>query len=83
MVKKEKPDLILLDIKMPVMDGVTMMNLLGKEDAKKVIILTNYEPDKKIINTVMKNTPLHYFIKSDVQFGDLMQKVDEALADVQ
>ena len=40
---REKPDLILLDITMPVMDGVTMLSKLKEDDALKetpVIMLT-------------------------------------------
>jgi two-component system, cell cycle response regulator len=40
---REKPDLILLDITMPVMDGVTMLGKLKQDDALKqmpVIMLT-------------------------------------------
>jgi len=40
---REKPDLILLDITMPVMDGVTMLALLKEDDTLKhtpVIMLT-------------------------------------------
>jgi two-component system cell cycle response regulator len=40
---REKPDLILLDITMPIMDGVTMLSMLKEDEALKqtpVIMLT-------------------------------------------
>jgi len=40
---REKPDLIILDVTMPVMDGVTMLTMLKADDALKgipVIMLT-------------------------------------------
>jgi DNA-binding response OmpR family regulator len=80
--KKEKPDLILLDIRMPKMDGMTMLNLLRKDDMvrkTKVIILTNLEPDDKIIGGVVSDQPSYYFVKSDIQFSDLLEKVKELL----
>ncbi|MBI4690520.1 MAG: response regulator [Nitrospirae bacterium] len=43
--KKESPDLILMDIQMPVMDGITALNMLKSEERTKnipVIALTSY-----------------------------------------
>ena len=84
LAKKESPDLILLDIRMPVMDGMTMLNLLRKEKAGKkikIIILTNLEPDDKIIGDVVKDQPSYYFVKSDIKFNDLVEKIEELLAE--
>lgn len=80
--KKENPDLILLDIRMPVMDGMTMLDLLRKEETgkkTKVIILTNLEPDEKIIKDVVSDQPSYYFVKSDIQLNDLLEKIQELL----
>ena len=81
--KKEKPDLILLDVRMPVMDGMMMLELLRQEKAiksTKVIMLTNLEPSDKIIGAVIKDQPTYYFVKSDMQFSDLLTKIKELLA---
>jgi len=78
--KIENPDLILLDIKMQVMDGMTMLDLLRRDKIckkTKVIILTNIEPDENIIKKVIKNKPLYYFIKSDIKLFDLLGKIDQ------
>lgn len=82
--KSENPDLILLDIRMPVMDGMVMLNLLRKEEKgkkTKVIILTNLEPDNKIIGEVVADQPSYYYVKSDIQFNDLLEKIKELLAE--
>lgn len=82
--KAEKPDLILLDIRMPVMDGMAMLDSLRKEESvkkTKVIMLTNLEPDDKIIEDVVKNQPSYYFVKSDIQFSDLLNKIAELLGE--
>ncbi len=80
--EKENPDLILLDIRMPVMDGIAMLELLRKEEAgkkAKVIMLTNLEPDDKIIGKVVADQPSYYFVKSDIQFNDLLNKIKDLL----
>ena len=82
--KAQQPDLIILDIRMPVMDGMTMLSLLRKDSKTKhtkVIMLTNLEPDKKIIDKVVKDQPLYYCVKSDVKFSDLLAKIKELLTD--
>jgi DNA-binding response OmpR family regulator len=84
MAKKENPDLILLDIRLPVMDGMAMLNELrkGEIDKKtKVIMLTNLEPDDKILEGVVNDQPAYYFVKSDIQFNDLLEKIKELLGE--
>ncbi len=80
----ERPDLILLDILMPVMNGITMMGKLREtnEYGKKVpiILLTNLSPNEdKIITAISKNTPAYYFVKSDWKLGDIVDKIKELL----
>lgn len=61
---KEKPDLIILDIKMPKVDGYTFVRRLKKEAETKetpLIVLTSYEPMKDMFQLEgVKN----YFVKS-------------------
>ena len=80
---REQPDLILLDIIMPKMDGMTMMKKL-REDAwgKKVpiILLTNLSAtEEKIIKGIVENEPSYYLVKSDWKIEDVVLKVKERL----
>jgi CheY-like chemotaxis protein len=80
--RKQHPDLILLDIKMPVMDGLAMLDELRQEPygkSAKVILLTNLEPSERIIGKVVKDLPTYYWVKSDIQLRDLVEKVRELL----
>ncbi len=84
MAKSEKPDLILLDIKLPKMDGMAMLDLLRKEPngkTVKVIILTNLEANEKIIQEVTQDLPTYYCIKSDTKLDDLIEKIKTTLSD--
>lgn len=80
---KNRPDLIILDLFMPVMDGKAMMEELRKDEwGKKVpiMILTNLNPDDKTLGEIMTSGPSYYFIKSKWQLEDLTEKVRKELA---
>ena len=82
MALAEKPDLILLDIIMPVMDGITMLQKL-RDDPEgkkiKVIILTNLQDQEKVTEAVKNNTQ-EYLIKSDWSLSDIVLKIKEKLS---
>lgn len=80
---KEHPDLMLLDILMPKMDGMIMLQKLREDEWGKqapVIILTNVSPDaNSLINSVLKNEPAYYLVKSDVKLEGIVDKIKDVL----
>ena len=72
---KEHPDLILLDIVMPVMDGMTMMKKLRESAGGKkipVILLTNLSATDKIMMGIVRDEPSYYLVKSDWKIADVV-----------
>jgi len=77
----KKPDLILLDIMMPKMDGMTMLKKLRQHPNGKrvpVIILTNLSSEEKLIEA-NKEAVTDYFIKSDWEIEELPDLVANKL----
>lgn len=82
MALREHPDLILLDILMPEMNGLAMLKKLREDDwgkKSKVIILTNYD-EKEYVATALENEVFDYFIKTDIKITEVIQKIKEKLA---
>ena len=82
---REKPDIILLDIILPKMDGITMMKKLreSSEWGKHVpiILLTNLSADEEKINqAIVENEPAYYLVKSNWSMEELIEKVRERLS---
>ncbi len=83
--KRDKPDLILLDILMPEMDGLAMMKKLrGESEWGKqvpIILLTNLTSDnEEITKAIAEGEPAYYLIKSDWSIDDIVGKIKERLA---
>jgi DNA-binding response OmpR family regulator len=78
---KEKPDIILLDILMPRMNGMEVLDGIRKESewGKKVpvIVLTNVSPDEKITKSVIRDEPSFYLIKSDWKLYEVVEKAKD------
>lgn len=79
--KREHPDIILLDVMMPIMSGMAMFKQLREDTwgkSAKVIMLTNLNDAENIAGAMEKGS-YDYFIKSDWKIEDLVTKVKESL----
>lgn len=81
MALKENPDLILLDLILPQMDGFEVLKELKKSPKTKdvpIIILTNLEQSQSVEKT-MEFGPLNYLVKANYNLDEIVSKIKELL----
>lgn len=79
LAKEVKPNLILLDLILPKMDGFEILEALKKDEATKeipVIILTNLESSQDIEKALVLGAKT-YLVKANYDLKDVIQKVKE------
>ena len=81
-IAKVKPDLILLDIIMPKLDGISMLKKLKEEtnEARETptVMLTNLRT-AETVSEALKTGVFDYLVKVDYSLKDLSKKVAEVL----
>ena len=76
MVKKLKPDLIIMDLIMPRKDGVAAIAEIKKENPDaKILVLTSFSDDKNVFSAI-KAGASGYLLK-DSSPEDLLQAIDD------
>lgn len=81
MALRDHPDLILLDILMPKMDGLEMLkNLRSDEWGKRVpvIVLTNLSDNEDIAKAVEEDV-FEYFVKTDIRIDEVIARIREKI----
>jgi len=80
-IRKEKPDLILLDIMMPKINGLDVLAEIKKDPVLKnlpVIMLTALIQDVTKVKSLMSGAD-DYLMKSEVMPGEVIGKVNQVL----
>ena len=80
--KEILPDLVLLDIMMPKLDGISVLwELKADPNTAKipVVVLTNIG-DVETISKIVEAGAVDYLLKSDQSVDDIIQKVRDVLA---
>ncbi len=77
----EHPDIILLDVMMPIMDGLEMLHEVRKDIWGKtvpVVLLTNLSDTDKVASA-LEDGASGFLVKSDWKIEDVVKKVEEVL----
>lgn len=80
-VRSEKPDLVLLDLILPKMDGFTVLGEIKKDEALAhipVIVLTNLESAEDVGKVVALGATT-YLVKANYDLPDIVLKIKEVL----
>jgi len=80
-IQEDKPDLILLDIIMPKLDGISVLKELKQNEETKnipIIILTNLYDDQKMTE-VLQAGNTDYLVKVEHPVSEVIKKVKEKL----
>ncbi len=79
LAKKEKPDLIMLDLIIPRMEGLSVLKKLKEEKETEVIpviILTNLEDPVRVEGAIQAGA-VAYLIKNQYSLKELLKKIKE------
>ena len=78
LVKTHTPDLVLLDVKMPGLDGISAAQTISKESRTAIIILTAFS-QRELIERATEAGAMTYLVKP-YQRTDLVPAIETALA---
>ena len=80
LARSQKPDLVLLDLILPKMDGLQVLSKLRAEEATKdipVIVLTNVEDAEKIDRAIELGATA-YLVKANYSLEEVVRKIEQA-----
>jgi two-component system, response regulator PdtaR len=78
LAREREPDLVIMDVKMPGMDGLTAAEKITEEQLSAVLILTAFS-QKDLVQRAAEAGAIGYLVKP-FQKSDLMPAIDIALA---
>jgi len=76
-VMKDKPDVVLLDLKMPGMDGIEILKSIKDFDPAIQVIILSGHGDKETVDKGIKAGALDYVMKP-VDIGEIISKIEQA-----
>ena len=80
-IERLKPDIVILDILMPVMNGIEFLekvNMVKKYPQTKVLVLSNLS-DKETVDNVITLGATKHMVKSSLSPGQLVRTVKDLL----
>ena len=80
-LRSAKPDLVLLDLIMPKLDGISVLRQMKADDALRgipVVILTNLSSGDKVAEAMQLGT-FDFLVKANYSLDDVLKKVNDRL----
>ena len=79
LIEKERPDLIILDIVMPVMDGYEVAKKIKEKNIKKPVIFLTHLKDADSISKALEIIPSDYIVKSEILADKIVEEAKKKL----
>ncbi|MEO3935504.1 response regulator [Dermatophilaceae bacterium Soc4.6] len=76
LTREHRPDLVIMDVKMPVLDGISAAEIIGKEQLAPVVMLTAFS-QKELVERARDAGVMAYIVKPFTQ-ADLAPAIDIA-----
>jgi len=83
-MQKGAPDLVLLDLIMPKLDGISVLRRMKSDEQLKnipVVILTNLSSGDKVAEAMQLGT-FDFLVKANYSLDDVLKKVRDRLGDL-
>ena len=78
LIEKTKPEIVISDVMMPVMDGIRLSSELSKRFPQlRLIVLSNFD-EFIYVKTMMQNGALDYILKYELEAETLFKALDHA-----
>ncbi len=78
LARELRPDLVVMDIKMPKLDGIQAAEVLTQERIAPVVLLTAYS-DRELVNRAAESGVVNYLVKP-FREADLLPAIEVAMA---
>jgi DNA-binding NarL/FixJ family response regulator len=82
LMNSQKPDVVLLDIKMPFMDGIDLLKVLSKDNPEmlsKIVLITNSQSSEYLADALELGIK-EYFVKSDMSLQNILGLIKRKVA---
>lgn len=82
LIERHHPDIVILDVRMPVLDGVGVLRELAGQTVKPRVIIVSSHGDFELVKEAMKLGAEDYLLKLDISFDNLlavMERVAEKI----
>ncbi len=79
LIEKERPDLIILDIVMPVMDGYEVAKKIKEKNINTPVIFLTHLKDADSISKALEIIPSDYIVKSEILADKIVEEAKKKL----
>ena len=77
MIQQKQPDIVLLDICMPVMDGIEVLKRLQQMEIDCKVIILSCHDDFHFVKEAMKNGAYDYLRKNEINSANILNILEE------